>query len=100
MLCVGQLGGEARVVLQVAGQGAQVELGAADVVGGLVVAGLGEGGHGDDGGVLEQGQLAGAPGHLLLEEGVAVAQEVAGGLERRWLRIRASTSGGLIGLVM
>ena len=80
-VAVGEFGGEAWVVLQVSGEGAQIHLGTPDVVAGFVVAGLRQGGHGDDGGVLDQAELPGAPYHLVFQVGVAVTQEVAGGLQ-------------------
>ena len=67
--------------LQVPGKGAQVDLGATDVVAGFVVACFGEGRHGDDGGVLDQREFAGAAPDFLFEVTVAVAQEIAGGLQ-------------------
>ena len=80
---VGEHVGEARVVAQVLGQGLHVQLGATDVVAGLVVARLGQRGHGHDGHVLDGLHLQRAQRHLALQVGALVAQEVGRGLERQ-----------------
>jgi hypothetical protein len=95
-----QVVAEARMLAQVLGQHPDVVLGAADVVAGFVVARFGQRGHGVDGDVLDRAQFARASLHFLLQVGVLVAQEVAASLTFSWVRTRASTTGGLIGLVM
>jgi hypothetical protein len=77
-----------------------VELRAADVVAGIGVARFGQRGHGKDGDVLDRRHLARALSTSRLQELVLVAQEIGARLERSWFFMRASTMGGLIGLVM
>ena len=55
---------------------------------------------GHDGHVLDGLHLQGAQGHLALEVSAFVAQEIGRGLERQVGLHRASTMGGLMGLVM
>ena len=81
--------GEARVVLQLLGQRLDVELGAADVVAGVVVARFGERGHGQDGDVLDRRDLARAPRDLGFQEGVLVPEEVGRRLDLEVRRARA-----------
>ena len=88
------------MLAQVLGQQLDVVLGAPDVVAGLVVARLGQRGHGVDGDILDRRHLARAPLDFLFQIVVLVAQEIGRVLDSSWVRTRASTTGGLIGLVM
>ncbi len=73
---LGQEPGEARMIAQLAGQPAHVELGAQDMVSRRVVARLGQRSHRQDGHVLDRGKPAPAALHLGLQVLVLVAQEV------------------------
>ena len=68
-----QIGRKAGVASEMFGQSTDIELGAANMVAGLIIAGLGQGGHGRDGYVLQAGGLLGATGNLLAQEGIVVA---------------------------
>src|SRR5471030_7374 len=76
-IVVAEFIGEAALRLQVAGQHAHVQLDAADMVGGLVVARLGQRGQRPDRRVDHLRQLVGALGHEVLDQLVLVAQQVA-----------------------
>ncbi len=73
---------KARMARQPLGQGLDVELRAPDVVAGFVVPRFRERGHGHDGHVLDGLHFQRPQGHLALEVGALVAQEIRRGLQR------------------
>ena len=89
---------KARVVLQVQHQGLDVGLRAVQVVAGFVVALLGQRGHRVQAEVLDELVLRHAPLHLGVQVAVLVRQPVARGFSSRWVRTRASSAAGLMGL--
>ena len=73
--------GKARMPAQLVGQQTQVVLRAADVVAGVVVAGLRQGGHGQNGDILNRRQLPAAALHLGFQVIIFVPQEVRSSLD-------------------
>jgi hypothetical protein len=99
-VAVAEGGGKARMAAQSVGQALHIALGAQNVVAGFRIARLGEVGQGADADALGQVVLHHAPGHFGFEDGVLVLEPVAGALGYQLRRTRASTTAGLIGLVM
>jgi len=76
-----QVGGKARVALQLLGQRLDVELGAADMVAGVVVARFRQRSHGQNRDILDRHDLAGALAHFLFQIDILVAQKIRAGLD-------------------
>ena len=91
--------GEAGLLAQLERQCPDVMLGAPDVVAGVGVARLGQRGHRVDGDVLDRDHLGGPLADLALQKSALSRRKSALALRIRWLRTRAITIGGLIGLV-
>ena len=89
---------KARVVLQVQHQRLNVGLHAVQVVAGFVVALICQRGHGVQAEVVDQLVLGHTPLHLGVQVAVLVRQPVARGFSSRWVRTRASSAAGLMGL--
>jgi len=90
--------GKAGMALELAGQGPDVVLGAADVVARFVIPGFRQGGHGHDGHILDHGHFPGAALHLFFQVGVLVPEKVPGGLQGQVVFYPGEDDGGADGL--